>query len=118
MSHIALHALNDIAFSIIRMHEQVLDCHTYLNRARRPRDVIEGYDTLAQVLRDFAAVTVLPFDEASAAVFEDPVASRVRIGRMDLRIASTKLSRDMVVVTRHARDFGQVPNLQIEDWTV
>ena len=52
----------------------------------------------------------------AVAIFEDLVARRVRIGRMDLRIASIALSREMVVVTRNARDFGQVPDLQIEDW--
>ena len=54
----------------------------------------------------------------AVAIFEDLVARRVRIGRMDLRIASIALSREMVVVTRNARDFGQVPDLQIEDWTI
>jgi tRNA(fMet)-specific endonuclease VapC len=72
---------------------------------------------LEQVLQDFSTVPVLPFDAAAAAVFEDLASQRLRIGRMDLRIASIALSRDMVVVTRNARDFGQVPDLQIEDWT-
>ncbi len=72
---------------------------------------------LNQVLSAFAAAPVLPFDAAAAAIFEDLVARRVRIGRMDLRIASMALSRQMVVVTRNASDFGQVPDLQIEDWT-
>lgn len=118
MSHIAQHPPNDIAFSIISMHEQVLGCHTYINRARRARDVVEGYEMLAQVLQDFSAVPVLPFDEAAAAVFDELAAQRLRIGRMDLRIASIALSRGMIVATRNARDYGQVPNLRIEDWTV
>ncbi|WP_256872795.1 type II toxin-antitoxin system VapC family toxin, partial [Candidatus Entotheonella palauensis] len=42
---------------------------------------------------------------------------RVRIGRMDLRIASIALSRDMVSVTRNASDFSKVPGLRIEDWS-
>ncbi|ETX04412.1 MAG: hypothetical protein ETSY2_28920 [Candidatus Entotheonella gemina] len=117
VTHIGQHAPTDIAFSIVSMHEQVLGCHTFINRARRARDVIEGYDMLAQVLRDFSAVPVLPFDASAAIVFDRLVNQRVRIGRMDLRIASIALSRDMVLVTRNANDFSKVPGLRIEDWS-
>ena len=117
MAHIALHAPSELAFSMISLHEQTLGCHTYINQARTTEATIRGYRMLNQVLSAFAAAPVLPFDAAAAAIFEDLVARRVRIGRMDLRIASIALSRQMVVVTRNASDFGQVPALQIEDWT-
>ncbi len=72
---------------------------------------------LAQILRDFAISPVLPFDAAAATVFDGLVAQGVQIERMDLRIASIALSRGMILVTRNARDFAKVPDLQIEDWT-
>ena len=84
----------------------------HIRIAQRESDA--AYDALAP--RDFSAVAVLPFDEA-AAVFDDRAAQRLRIGRMDLRIASIALARELVVATRSARDFGQAPNLRIEDWT-
>jgi tRNA(fMet)-specific endonuclease VapC len=73
---------------------------------------------LARVLQDFTEALVVPFDAVAAAIFEELVAQRVRVGTMDLRIAAIALSRRMVMVTRNTSDFRKVPGLQIEDWTV
>jgi len=40
----------------------------------------------------------------------------VRIGTMDLKIASIALSRDLVLLTRNDQDFIKVPDLKMEDW--
>ena len=93
-------------------------CHAYLQRARTAREVVHGYSLLAQVLRNFTVAPVLPFDDAAATVFAALVAQRLRVRTMDLRIAAIALARGLVVLTRNASDFGRVPGLQIEDWTV
>lgn len=116
-SRISRLPLTEFAFSLISFHEQALGCHAYLNRARNVQDVVKGYGMFAQVLQDFVAAPVLPFDALAAAAFNDLLARRVRVATMDLRIAAIALSRGMMLLTRNVRDFSKVPGLQHEDWT-
>ena len=67
-TRMAQHPRTDLAVSIISLHEQVLGCHTYLQRARTTREVVHGYTLLAQVLEHFTIAPVLPFDEPAAMV--------------------------------------------------
>jgi tRNA(fMet)-specific endonuclease VapC len=41
---------------------------------------------------------------------------RIRIGTMDLKIASIALVSDALLVTSNLRDFRLVPGLRCEDW--
>jgi len=43
---------------------------------------------------------------------------RLQLATMDARIAAIALSRQLILLTRNLRDFGKVPELMIEDWTV
>jgi tRNA(fMet)-specific endonuclease VapC len=117
-ARLAQHPPEELVFPIVSLHEQVMGCHTYINQARTAADLVRGYAMLATVLRTFSRARVLPFDDAAAAVSATLVAQRVRLRRMDLRIAAIALARGLVVVTRNTQDFGRVPGLQIEDWTV
>lgn len=107
----------EIGYSIVSFHEQVLGCHDYINRARRPGDLARGYETLEGVLRDYTAAVVLPFDGPAEAEL-GRLSPRLRVGKMDLRIASIALSRGLILLTRNIRDFGRIPSLLTEDWTV
>jgi len=73
---------------------------------------------MERILIGYAQAQVLPFDSAAAAVFDSLRVQKVRIGTMDLRIAAIALARNMIVLTRDSSDFGQVPRLHAEDWTV
>jgi tRNA(fMet)-specific endonuclease VapC len=104
-------------FCIVSFHEQVLGANAYIGRAHTTADVTDGYELLERIRADFAAVPVLPFDQAAAVQFDNLRAQRVRIGTMDLRIAAIALARDMTLLTRNLRDFAQAPRLRVEDWT-
>ncbi len=116
-ARIATHSPNDFAFSIISLDEQVLGANAFINRARASADTIRGYTILQEILQAFSVAPVLPFDAKAAVIFDQLRGQRVRIATMDLRIASITLSRNLVLLTRNNRDFRQVPDLVMEDWT-
>jgi tRNA(fMet)-specific endonuclease VapC len=72
---------------------------------------------LSRLLSDYAAVSVLAFDTFAAQVFDGLVGQRIRIGSMDLRIASVALTNRLTLLTRKLNDFRRVPGLTTEDWT-
>jgi len=112
------HPDESIYCPVIAFHEQMLGANVYIARARKRADIVRGYEMLDRILTQFSLAQVRPFDEAAAHKFEELRSQRVRIGTMDLRIASIALSQGMVVVTRNLVDFRAVPGLSVEDWTV
>ncbi|HVS38357.1 MAG TPA: type II toxin-antitoxin system VapC family toxin [Gemmataceae bacterium] len=117
-TRISRHSPADFAFSLVSFHEQMLGCYTRFNRARTTPDVVRAYELLDQVFQSYRRVAILQFDAAAGAVFDGLAAQRIRVGTMDLRIASIALSRGLTVLTRNLRDFRRMPNLLAEDWTV
>lgn len=77
---------------------------------------------LNEQVRDLlrGALTILPFDEAAAAIYGPLRASLESDGQPlaepDLRIASIALSRDLTVVTGNTRHFTRIPGLTVENW--
>jgi len=104
--------------SIITFHEQMMGWNAYIARARDSAGVVRGYERFQRVLSNFCEAQVLPFDVAAASVFDDMRSRKVRVGAMDLRIASVALSRNMTVLSRNLADFSRVPGLRVEDWTL
>ena len=118
IQRIEAHPPSDFFVSIITFHEQVMGWNAYISRARDSAGVVRGYERLQRVLSNFCEAQVLPFDEAAASTFDEMRRRKVRVGSMDLRIASIALSQDMTVLSRNLSDFGRVPGLRVEDWTL
>jgi len=107
----------DVFTTIISFHEQIGGWYKTLARPRRQSDVVFAYQMLERIIDRFGEMQVLPFDDVAAARFES-LRKRVRIGTMDLRIASIALATDMTLLTRNTVDFERVPGLRFEDWTL
>ena len=56
------------------------------------------------------------FDINAQECFLDFRQQGIRIGTLDLRIASIALMGDFVLVSRNRKDFDYVPNLKLERW--
>jgi tRNA(fMet)-specific endonuclease VapC len=61
---------------------------------------------------------MLPFPAAVIQRFEQLRLLRLNVGLMDLRLAAVALENNLTVVTRNLRDFGRIPGLSTEDWSV
>ncbi|MFM8005736.1 MAG: type II toxin-antitoxin system VapC family toxin [Dolichospermum sp.] len=110
--------LSDFAVSTVTFHEQMLGCHAYINPARNINDVVKGYEIMTKLLNDFKIIPLLSFDTKSAEIFNQLYAQRIQLAKMDARIAAIAISNDLVLLTRNHQDFGKVPGLLLEDWTV
>jgi tRNA(fMet)-specific endonuclease VapC len=107
----------DFFVSIVTFQEQVAGWQSFLNHRRHPDHIVHGYAKLSQPLRDYLKIQIADFGHDSCQQFDELRKQRIRIGTMDLRIASIVLVNDYTVLTRNLVDFEKVPGLKVEDWT-
>jgi len=91
----------------------------WLSEIRRRSDVakqIYPYHEFQRAIAALASWQVLPWDAPAVARFESLRQQKLRVGTMDLKIASIALAHGATLLTRNAVDFERVPGLQIEDW--
>ncbi len=102
----------------ITVEEQLKGRLAYINRYRNdPPRAAQGHAGLVQTLSYFNQWNILCFHEEADTVFRQLQEQRIRIGSQDLRIAAIARLYDFTVITSNVRDFAQVPNLHVEDWT-
>ena len=105
-----------VATTIISAEEQFRGWLAQIHRQRDPHEQIATYQRLQRRIVFFAAWHVLPWDPDAVDILQGLRRQRVRIGTMDLKIASIVLAHDATLLSRNLRDFQQVPNLRVEDW--
>jgi tRNA(fMet)-specific endonuclease VapC len=88
-----------------------------ISRARNQSREVEAYERLQALMRFFNEIPVLDYTEVAASQFEDLRHSKLRVGSMDLKIASIALSHDGLLLSSNLKDFQKVSNLRVEDWT-
>lgn len=116
-ANLAHYDSEDISTTIITFEEQMRGWMAYLSKCKNIEQQIFAYQRLNQFLENFRKINVLPFDENAAKVFKDLKSQKIRIGTMDLKIASIAIATNSILISRNLKDFEQVPNLSVRDWT-
>ncbi len=110
---------SNIFITTVTLEEQLRGRLASISRAAiKPAQLPVAYDNLRRTLLYFCSVNLLDFDNAAYTCYEGLLQRRIRIGTQDLRIAAIALANQAILVTRNHQDFGKVPDLTLEDWTV
>jgi tRNA(fMet)-specific endonuclease VapC len=116
-AHIEATPADQLAVTIITIEEQLRAWYTQVRRARDRDRLARAYQGLFEVAETSKYIRVLPFTSHAVERYLDLRSQLPRLGKMDLAIAAIALEYDGIVVTRNRRDFEQVPDLQLEDWS-
>jgi tRNA(fMet)-specific endonuclease VapC len=109
-------ATDPIGCSIVNVEEVFRGWLAFIHRLREVRRQLPAYARLAQFIELLSDWEIVSFDERSADQFAALRRQRIRIGTMDLKIASIALVNDALLVTSNLRDFSLVPDLRCENW--
>ncbi|WP_310488388.1 type II toxin-antitoxin system VapC family toxin [Chamaesiphon sp. VAR_69_metabat_338] len=107
-----------IKTTVITVEEQYGGRLAQIRKAQNPEALILAYDRLMATFSLFSQLEILKYDRSADTYFRQFRQQGIRIGTQDLRIASIALAHGGIIVTRNQKDFGQVPGLTIEDWSL
>lgn len=103
--------------TIISLEEQL---RGRLAVIRNPQNITlpNAYRNFRITYRFFSTMNLLDFDEAAFQQYQNLKKQKIRIGSQDLKIGAIALVQQMTLVTRNIKDFSQIPDLMLEDWTL
>jgi tRNA(fMet)-specific endonuclease VapC len=112
---------NNIIITIITVEELLRGRFNVIRQASTTSQadkLVLAYNLFWETLEDLKLLNTLKFEQKSYDIYTELRLQKIRIGTQDLKIASITLANNSVLVTRNYRDFSQIPNLRIEDWTI
>lgn len=93
-----------------------LDAIRKAQAANSRQSAVQAYELFAETLADLSRFPVLAYTTAADALFRAWRAAGIRVGSQDLRIGAICVAHGAKLATRNARDFRQVPGLQLDIW--
>ncbi len=109
-------AVEQVACTIVNVEEILRGWLAVIHRLREVHRQLPAYARLGQLFNVLSDWEIVPFEERAADQFARLRRQRIRIGSMDLKIASIALVNDALLVTSNLRDYSLVPGLRCENW--
>lgn len=112
LRHFKSHSIGDIGISSITLAELRFGVEKS-QQIQKNRQALEEF---------IISLEIADFDEKAAVIYGAVRAALERagtpVGDMDMLIGAHALSLDLTLVTNNVREFKQVKNLKIADWSV
>ncbi|WP_373525535.1 type II toxin-antitoxin system VapC family toxin [Nostoc sp.] len=108
---------SEVAITIVTIEEQLRGRFQVIRRAT-PNELVSAYDKLQVTFDSLKSFNVLKFTPEAQKLYTNLLHQKIKVGRQDLRIAAIALSVNGILVTQNNRDFCQVPNLVLDNWTL
>jgi tRNA(fMet)-specific endonuclease VapC len=84
---------DEIATSIITFEEQMRGWMAFIAKANSIEKQVSVYGKLARFLESYRYIPIVQFDEKAGKVFQELKSGKIRVGTMDLKIASIVISQ-------------------------
>lgn len=120
LDRMSFHKQDRFAIAIVTAEEQLRGRLSTISKASNPSSKLSlplAYENLRMTIESLQEFEQINFALQAESIYYELREQKVRIGTQDLRIASIVLANQATLLTRNDRDFSQVPNLVIEDWT-
>lgn len=119
IERLSLHQ-QEVVITVVTVEEQLRGRLSVISKASDPKSKTSlgiAYQNLRLTIESLQEFEQIDFDIEAELIYHQLRQQKIRIGTQDLRIASIVLANKATLLTRNYRDFSQVPNLIIDDWT-
>ncbi len=109
---------NQVFTTIITYEEQTRGWLSYIAKQSSIDSQVIAYQELEKHLNNYRSIPVIGYTQDSALKFQELRKIYKKLGTMDLKIASICITHQALLLTRNLKDFGQILELNAEDWTI